>query len=330
PEINMTPPDVSGAARVRELVDGGEELKPEAPRPLMRELPPADPFPIDSLGDVLAPAARAIQDRVRAPLAICGQSVLAAANLATQAHVNVVLPIGSGQPKPVSSYFMTVALSGERKSECDRQASWPIRKREKEMRDTYDAELPAYINAKAAWDKARDAAITQRPHLITADWVHTGDSVLNPVNVQATPLAAGYVTVPSLGMALTNAEKQKRWRERHKALERATTDATERALLEQVERCVDLPDQERVALADRVGNEAMVLLWRAHWLGKIGEKVRTGPQDPVFEARAYREARQPDAGRDRDSPQARWLLTVAFSRLERASAQPKKPARRGR
>src|SRR5262245_30285418 len=79
-EVNMTPPDVSGAARVRELVDGGEELKPEAPRPLMRELPPADPFPIDSLGDVLAPAARAIQDRVRAPLAICGQSALAAAS----------------------------------------------------------------------------------------------------------------------------------------------------------------------------------------------------------------------------------------------------------
>jgi hypothetical protein len=71
-EVNMTPPDVSGAARVRELVDGGEEMKPEPPRPLMRELPPPDPFPIDSLGDVLAPAARAIQDRVRAPLAICG------------------------------------------------------------------------------------------------------------------------------------------------------------------------------------------------------------------------------------------------------------------
>jgi hypothetical protein len=155
----MTPPDVSGAARVRELVDGGEEMKPEAPRPLMRELAPADPFPIDALGDVLEPAARAIEDRVRAPLAICGQSVLAAANLATQAHVNVVLPIGGGQPKPVSTYFMTVALSGERKSECDRQAGLPIRKREKEMRDRYDVELPSYINAKAAWDKARDAAI---------------------------------------------------------------------------------------------------------------------------------------------------------------------------
>src|SRR5262245_3997890 len=98
-------------------------------------------------------------------------------------------------------------------------------------------------------------------------------------NGRRTSLAAGFVTVPSSGMALTNADKPKRCGERHKSLERATTDASERALLEQVERCVDLPDQERVALDDRVGNEAMVLLWRAHWLGKIGEKVRTVPQD---------------------------------------------------
>jgi Protein of unknown function (DUF3987) len=148
-----------GAERVRESVDGAEEVRSETPRPLMRELPPADPFPVDALGEFLAPAARAINDRVQAPLAICGQSLLAAANLATQALVDVVLPIGGGQPKPVSNYFMTVALSGERKSECDRQAGWPIRKREKEMRDRYDVQLPGYINAKAAWDKARDFAM---------------------------------------------------------------------------------------------------------------------------------------------------------------------------
>jgi hypothetical protein len=41
----------------------------EPPRPLMRELPPADPFPVDALGPVLGSAARAIHDRVRAPLA---------------------------------------------------------------------------------------------------------------------------------------------------------------------------------------------------------------------------------------------------------------------
>jgi len=148
-----------GAERVRESVDRAEEVRLETPRPLMRELPPADSFPVDALGEILAPAARAINDRVQAPIAICGQSVLAAANLATQALVDVVLPIGGGQPKPVSNYFMTVALSGERKSECDRQAGWPIRKREKEMRDRYDFEVPSYTNAKAAWDKARDFAI---------------------------------------------------------------------------------------------------------------------------------------------------------------------------
>jgi hypothetical protein len=49
-----------GAERVRESVDGAEEVRPETPRPLMRELPPADPFPVDALGKVLAPAARAI------------------------------------------------------------------------------------------------------------------------------------------------------------------------------------------------------------------------------------------------------------------------------
>ena len=96
----MMPPNAPGAERVRDLLLGAEEVKVEAPRPLMRELPPADPFPIDALGEVLAPAARAIHDRVQASLAICGQSVLAAANLATQALVDVVLPACRRQSQP--------------------------------------------------------------------------------------------------------------------------------------------------------------------------------------------------------------------------------------
>src|SRR5215813_9580287 len=88
----------------------------EPPRPLMRELPPADPFPVDALGDVLGAAARAIHDRVQAPVAIGGQSVLGAATLAVQGHADVVLPIGNGQARPISSNFITVAASGERKS----------------------------------------------------------------------------------------------------------------------------------------------------------------------------------------------------------------------
>ena len=144
---------------VRAIVAAAPEIKPEPPRPLMRELPPADPFPVAALGSVLGPPARAIHDRVQAPLAICGQSVLAAATLAVQGHADVSLPIGGGHAKPVSNYFVTVAASGERKTECDKQACWPIRTREKALRDKFEVDQLAYTNDKAAWDKAREAAI---------------------------------------------------------------------------------------------------------------------------------------------------------------------------
>src|SRR5881275_2161246 len=129
----MSPPD--GAADVRRLIDMPDEVKPEPPRPLMRELPPADPFPTDALGNVLGAAARAIHDRVQAPLAICGQSALAAAALAGQGHADVVLPIGPGQSRPLSLYLVSIAASGERKSACDSEAMWPIRRREAVLRE---------------------------------------------------------------------------------------------------------------------------------------------------------------------------------------------------
>jgi hypothetical protein len=148
----------SGAAALKQVVEAAPELKPEAPRPLVRELPPADLFPIDELGAVLAPAARAIHDVVQAPLAICGQSVLAAATLAVQAHGDVTLPIGEGQAKPLSCYFLTVAASGERKSAADAEALRAVRSYESILRERRDVALPAFVNDKMAWEKARDAA----------------------------------------------------------------------------------------------------------------------------------------------------------------------------
>lgn len=150
----MSPLD--GGAEIRRIIGGAEEVKIETPRPLMRELPPADPFPADALGDVLGAAARAICDRVQAPLAICAQSIISAATLAVQAHADVVLPIG--QARPLSGYFVSVAETGERKSACDTEATWPIRRRETALREAYDIELPSYLNAKAAFEKARKSA----------------------------------------------------------------------------------------------------------------------------------------------------------------------------
>jgi hypothetical protein len=69
-------------------------------------------FPIEALGPGLAAAARAIQARTLAPLALCGQAVLAAAALATQAHADVVLP--NDQRRPLSLALLSVASPGER------------------------------------------------------------------------------------------------------------------------------------------------------------------------------------------------------------------------
>jgi hypothetical protein len=136
-----------------------EDFRLEPPRPLMRELPAADLFPVDALGDVLASAARAINDRVQAPMAICGQSVLATATLAVQGHGDVLLPIGGHAARPISNYFVCVAATGERKTECDRQAGWPTHKREKTLRDKHCTAQQTYNNAKTAWEKAKEAAV---------------------------------------------------------------------------------------------------------------------------------------------------------------------------
>src|ERR1700680_4679312 len=124
--------------RVRAIVALAPATKSDPPRPLMRDLLPADPFPAEALGDLLASAARAINDRVQAPIAICGQSVLAAATLAVQGHANVELP--TKHAKPLSSYFVTVAATGERKSAVDHEALWPVQKREATLREASPSE----------------------------------------------------------------------------------------------------------------------------------------------------------------------------------------------
>jgi hypothetical protein len=136
-----------------------EAVKPEPPRPLMRELPPADAYPVDALGDLLGSAAKAIHDRVQAPLAICAQSVLAAATLAVQGHADIMLP--TGQAKPLTNFYLTIAATGERKTAVDTEALWPVRKHEAALREKDEALRLEYLNDKTAWEKAREAAIKE-------------------------------------------------------------------------------------------------------------------------------------------------------------------------
>jgi hypothetical protein len=147
----------SNPEAVCKIVEQATEVKVESPRPLIRELPPADSFPVNALGDVLEAATRAINDRVRAPMAICGQSTLAAATLAAQGHADIELP--TGQVKPILNFFISVAATGERKSATDSEALWPIRKRENALREDYDKALPDYTNARTAYERVRDQVL---------------------------------------------------------------------------------------------------------------------------------------------------------------------------
>lgn len=94
------------------------------PMPLVRPLGKPAPFPVDVLGPVLENAALGINDIVQCPLALAGNSVLAAASLASQAHVNVVFP-ATGRPIPTSIFLLTVGESGERKSAAEARCGRP-------------------------------------------------------------------------------------------------------------------------------------------------------------------------------------------------------------
>jgi hypothetical protein len=141
------PPPPNGE---REKFGGTASAPSDGPIPLFPPLPPAERFPIESLGPVLSHAAAAITRKVQVPEAIAAQSILAVAALAAQAHADVMLPYG--QTRPLSLFFVTVAASGDRKSTADNEALWPIRRREKVLREEHEREHRTWSIAFAAWN----------------------------------------------------------------------------------------------------------------------------------------------------------------------------------
>lgn len=133
----------------------------EGPRPLYRELPPAEPFPVDALGETLAKAAMAIESMIQCPMACAANSVLAVASLAAQGRANVILPIGQGKPAPLSLYLLTVLDSGERKSSADSMALKPVREMERELAENERSERRNFEAGFAAYEaKAKQLTVS--------------------------------------------------------------------------------------------------------------------------------------------------------------------------
>ncbi|WP_442772643.1 YfjI family protein [Paenirhodobacter enshiensis] len=91
-------------------------VNPEGPQPLLRGIPPGEAYPVEALGP-LREAVEAVHDIRQAPVAIAAQSALSVASLAVQGFADVET---LGGDAPCSLFCLTVAVSGERKSGCDR------------------------------------------------------------------------------------------------------------------------------------------------------------------------------------------------------------------
>ena len=126
------------------------------PEPLHKEMPESAPFPMDALGSIGADAAKAMQRVIRAPDAICGQSVIAALAQIAQGHADISV---DGRRRPTSCFFVSVAETGERKSAVDEVATWAHRKHERELEEAYSADFADYEKDFMAWKQARDEGI---------------------------------------------------------------------------------------------------------------------------------------------------------------------------
>ena len=127
----------------------------EGPQPLLREIPPGQPYPVHALGPLQA-AVVAVQGMTQAPIAIPAQSALAVASLAVQGFADVET---LGGVRPLSLYALTIARSGERKSTCDALLIQGLRDHEREEAAQHREDMKAWQTRHALWKVQHDAAI---------------------------------------------------------------------------------------------------------------------------------------------------------------------------
>jgi hypothetical protein len=155
-----SPPSTAGLSQVSQVsqggVSGGNLVDPD---PLRRKPEPSEPYPVEALGEILGMAAKVNHSIIKAPLAICAQSVLAAANLAVQGHANVVI---DGRSFPVSEYFLSIAQSGERKSAADAAALAPVDAHQRYLLDAYSHDTAHYALEASLWKKEYEDALRKK------------------------------------------------------------------------------------------------------------------------------------------------------------------------
>ncbi|NGX40378.1 MAG: hypothetical protein KR126chlam4_00197 [Candidatus Anoxychlamydiales bacterium] len=130
------------------------------PLPLFRKIKEPMPFPCDALGKTLGSISKTLQRVIKAPDAICGQSVLATACLCAQPYANIGI---DGREFPLSLYFITVAESGDRKSATDKIVLAPIYMWQKMQSNIYVEENRKYRLLKETWEERKKRWLKKEP-----------------------------------------------------------------------------------------------------------------------------------------------------------------------
>ncbi|BDX17207.1 hypothetical protein MFKK_00170 [Halopseudomonas aestusnigri] len=133
------------------------------PLPLMPEASEPAPYPVHVLPTLLQDAARAIAHHVQAPEAIAGQCVIGVAAYLAQTRVNAPA-LNRLDGMPCSLFLLTLANSGDRKSECRRLAFRVIDDAEREARSAYRQQCKEIEDGAAHLKgKARDEYLAEHP-----------------------------------------------------------------------------------------------------------------------------------------------------------------------
>jgi len=132
--------------------DVSDNIQPPSPMPLIRKEEQGETFPVHALGSGLAETCEVMMNIIKAPAALCAQSLLAAVNLAAQAHRNVIV---DGRISPLSLFFCLIAVSGERKSEADKVALQPHRLFEQTALELFQESMKDYRIEQTAFEASK-------------------------------------------------------------------------------------------------------------------------------------------------------------------------------
>ncbi len=116
-------------------------------------------YPHYALTEIVHDAIIDIHRLTQAPIPMIASSVLASANLAVQAHVDV--ETRDGRRMPTSLSFLTEALSGERKSTVDKLVLAPHHVREAELQELSQQRRLERQAAHYVWEDRRKAFLAE-------------------------------------------------------------------------------------------------------------------------------------------------------------------------